>query len=128
DQAIADISGGRNAAPLALVAGPSVASAERWALTTAARTRDNQDETHYLVVPLRFAKWYLSEMKDPENTPKTDLPVSDYISKIQFFDNIDTLIHEVYPFWQWYQFKDDLPADATPQNVRRAEMAFLQTS
>src|SRR5262249_18535371 len=95
---------------------------------TAARTRDNQDEAHYLVVPLRFAKWYLSEMKDPETTPETDLPVSDYISKIQFFDNSDTLVHEIYPFWQWYQFRNDLPADATPQNVRRAEMAFLQTS
>jgi hypothetical protein len=131
DKAIADISGGARPAPAAVSLALSAAPSEqgRWTVNTAHHTRNKVDETHYLVLPLRFSKWYLSAITNvDDHTPLDVLPVSDFISAIRFYDERDVLVHELYPFWQWYPRRQDPAVAAAVANVRRAEVAFLQTA
>ena len=127
DQAVAAISGARPAmAPKSLDA--PAAPSEKWMIHSAERRLDSVNETLFLILPTRFARWYLPEL-DVENVTSDKLPVKNYVSKIEFLAG-EVVLHELYPFWRWHEseFRTEITDAAVLDRVKRAEMAFLQTT
>lgn len=87
------------------------------------------NELRIMAVPMQAGLWYLPEVDESfTGNDLNQLPVKNYVSKIQFLDAEDKVVHELQPYWHWYQFKKELPVDSAElRAVKEAEVAFLQT-